>query len=136
MIKLRMRYILCILVGAVSLVSTQCKCPRAPKDFKEFDFSQVEPPVRDATTCKEIQARDNVTSVVALIKRFRTCAQMNKGESRKGRGATKTVMFPCRWQVVNLGLEKTGTSEIANLLRLLNAQHNMSFASPRGAAAG
>ena len=116
----------CLLVALMLLLSpSETKCPPKPSDFAEFD-AQASNHRGNLTTCNEIAEHVRAGGYQAFVDRV-------KGNG--GRGCAYTNPEPCQWKVVNLGLEKTGTSEVANLLRLLHVP-NMTFASPRGAANG
>jgi hypothetical protein len=113
-IKYSMRSCLPIFLFILVLKSSASfKCPPAPASFEEYDINQSKAPTQ--YSCNEIDQFKLKQSSSLL-----SCSQTNHS---------------CRWNVVNLGLEKTGTSEIANLLRLLQLK-NFTFASPRGAASG
>ena len=83
--------------------------------------------------CDELLDHDRRNPLSAVKDRLRGCSAKNL------RGGSEAFDLSnedyCPWDVVNLGLEKTGTSEVANLLRLLNVS-DMKFASPRGAGTG
>jgi len=123
-------YIITTILAFQLLDTTSIKCPPAPDSFDEIDQTPSPPPLHQ---CNELQQHDIQNSFEAVQARLKRC-------SSKSNSSVDTRVAPsdhgdCRWQVVNLGLEKTGTSEVANLLRLLNIS-TMSFASPRGAANG
>lgn len=140
--------ILGLLLGASS------KCPPAPDSFEVLDRAPQPLPLQ---RCNELQEHDRHTPFEAVKARLKRCSSTisinaggEGGGTRRGGGGQSSSAGPrslptttpsssagddCRWQVVNLGLEKTGTSEVANLLRLLNVS-GLSFASPRGAAHG
>lgn len=132
-----MRSLLWALIGCLQLMSIMCKCPPSPLDLDQYDASNTEPQRGDANSCEEIDARDRVASFETVKNRLKVCAgeaKLGSSDRTAGVGDARSKSH-CQFQVVNLGLEKTGTSEVANLLRLLHVQ-NMSFASPRGAASG
>jgi len=105
----------CIILAALQLAAS--RCPPKPTDFTEIDATPARSPL---SACDELADYDAGHSLASVRARMAGCTAKPE---------------PCQWRVVNLGLEKTGTSEVANLLRLLHVA-NFSFASPRGAANG
>lgn len=112
------------------LDTTSIKCPPAPDNFDTLDQT---PPPSPLQRCNELQQHDRQSPFEAVQARLKHCSSTTN--SITGTRAAPSVHGDCRWQVVNLGLEKTGTSEVANLLRSLNIS-GLSFASPRGVANG
>jgi len=130
--KLMYRYVgyITTILAFQLLDTTSIKCPPAPDNFDTLDQTPSPPPLQQ---CNELQQHDRQSPFEAVQARLKRCTSTT--DSSAGTRAAPSVDGDCRWQVVNLGLEKTGTSEVANLLRLLNIS-GLSFASPRGAANG